>query len=228
MNKVESIARFLITWIVTILVPLALFLSSGRILFTPLYIRYQYSRPTFPADPYGFTTADRLKWGQISLDYLFNDAGIDFLGGQRLADGSPLYTERELSHMDDVKQVIQAALRIWEASLGILIGLGLAAWGAKWQNSYLRGLGRGGWLTLGLIVFILINVFISFDTLFTVFHQIFFASNSWIFLYSDTLIRLFPIPLWQNGFIMVGLITFLGGALLAWAFGWRNRLVEEN
>ena len=222
MKTFEPVARTAITWIVTILVPLALLLSGVRLLMTPLYLRYEYNRPGFPADIYGFTTADRLVWGQVSLNYLLNDSGIDYLGSQRLPDGTPLYTERELSHMDDVKRLVQAALRVWEASVGILIGLGLAAWGAKWQNSYLRGLGRGGWLTLGLIVFILVNVIISFDALFTAFHRIFFKGDTWIFLYSDTLIRLFPIPLWQDAFILTGVISLVGGSLLAWFFGWRK------
>lgn len=220
MKNAEPVARQVITWVVTILVPFALLLSGIRLLLTPLYLKVEYNRANFPADPYGFTTADRLKWGQVSLDYLLNDSGIDFLSTQTLPDGSPLYNTRELSHMDDVKRLVQLALKVWQASLGLLIGFGLMAWGAKWQGAFTRGLGRGGWLTIGLIIIILINVFISFDALFTAFHRVFFEGSTWIFLYSDTLIRLFPIPFWQDAFILTGVIALVISAVLAFLFAW--------
>ncbi len=44
-------------------------------------------------------------------NYLLNDAGIDYLGDLTFEDGSPLYRAKELQHMEDVKIVMQAALR---------------------------------------------------------------------------------------------------------------------
>jgi len=41
----------------------------------PFFLDYEYNLPNFPADPFGFTTPDRLYWGQISLNYLVNDQG---------------------------------------------------------------------------------------------------------------------------------------------------------
>lgn len=218
MKNFEPVARFVITWVVTLLIPFALILTGIRLLLTPVFLQYEYNRPGFPADTYGFSTADRLTLGQISLNYLLNDAGIEYLGGQRLPDGTPLYNQRELSHMDDVKRLVQLALKVWQASLGLVIGLGLAAWGARWSDSYKRGLARGGWLTLGLIAFVLVNVFVSFDALFTAFHRIFFTGDTWIFLFTDTLIRLFPIPLWQDTFIITGAFALIGSLLLIFVF----------
>jgi integral membrane protein (TIGR01906 family) len=85
-----------------------------------------------------------------------------------------------------------------------------------------RAFARGGWLTLGIIGAILIAIVVSFDWLFTAFHRIFFTGDTWLFLYSDSLIRLFPLRLWQDGFIAMGIVTallaiifILGGNLLA-------------
>jgi len=36
--------------------------------------------PYFPADEYGFTKEDRLKWAPFALDYLVNSADISYLG----------------------------------------------------------------------------------------------------------------------------------------------------
>src|SRR5215216_4622076 len=142
----------LLSWLVSILVPLALIGLGLRILLTPLFLRVEYNMPYFPPDEYGFTKEDRLKWAPYALDYLVNSADISYLGDLKFDDGSPLYNERELSHMDDVKRVTQGALRVWYGSLAILLSLGAWAWfGGGWQ-AYRLGLMRGGWLMIGLAV----------------------------------------------------------------------------
>jgi integral membrane protein (TIGR01906 family) len=219
MSTGERITRTAITWIVTVLVPMALMLSSIRLIINQTYLQVEYHMPNFPADPYGLTLQDRLKWAPYAVDYLVNDAGINYLGDLKFPDGTPMYNERELSHMVDVKKLVQLSFKVWDVSLGLLVGLGLAAWGAKWSLEYRRGLSYGGWLTVGILVLILAGVFINFDELFTEFHRLFFTGNSWLFYFSDTLIRLFPMRFWQDAFILFGVICMAGGGLLGYFFG---------
>ncbi len=90
--------------LVTIAIPFFLLMTSIRILLIPyLYLDFEYHTPGFPPDTYGFTLQERLKWSKISMDYLLNDQDISWLANQKLPDGSPLYIDRELSHMRDVK-----------------------------------------------------------------------------------------------------------------------------
>src|SRR5262245_58814514 len=89
--------------VVVAVMPFALILINARALMTPAYLNWEYNRPDFPPDEFGFSTADRLKYAPLALDYLFNDQGIEFLGQQKQGDGTPVYNERELSHMSDVK-----------------------------------------------------------------------------------------------------------------------------
>ncbi len=189
-------------------------MTAIRLLFTPLYMQLEYRAPGFPPDAYGFDLEDRLHWSRISLEYLLNNAGIEYLAAQPLPDGSPLYNERELSHMVDVKVLVQQMITAWWILLAVLAGLGLWAWLGRWMPTYLKGLGSGGRLTIGLIVLILVSVAISFRGLFTAFHRLFFTGDTWLFLYSDTLIRLFPLRFWQDGFIAMGVFTLLGAGLL--------------
>jgi len=183
--------------------------------------------PYFPPDPYGFTKADRLKWAPYALNYLTNNADISYLADLKFEDGKPLYNERELSHMDDVKRVTQGALRVWYASVALLALLGIWAWlgrfasAPQWAEAYRLGLMRGGWLmvilaiTVGLIA--LIGILVSpdlFFSFFTGFHHLFFEGDSWLFLFSDTLIRLFPIRFWQDAFLWVAIIALGGGIAL--------------
>ena len=51
----------------------------------------------------------------------------------------------------------------------------------------------------------------------SIFHELFFSGGSWLFLYSDTLIRLFPLPFWQDAFLFAGVLDVLGGLVLALA-----------
>jgi integral membrane protein (TIGR01906 family) len=208
-------------WLVALLIPLALIGLALRVLLTPVFYKVEYSMPYFPPDSYGFTQADRLNWAPYAVNYLINDAEISYLGDLKFEDGTPLYNERELSHMHDVKGVTQSALQIWYGILVILLGLGTWAWFGNWWDSYRLGLMRGGWLMVGLAVVIGLiavigivinpNVFYSF---FTAFHTLFFKGDSWLFLYSDTLIRLFPIRFWQDAFLWAAVIALGGGVAL--------------
>lgn len=212
----------LLSWLVAILVPLALIGLGLRVLLMPLFLQIEYNMPYFPPDMYGFTKEDRLKWAPFALEYLVNDADISYLGDLKFEDGSPLYNERELSHMEDVKRVTKGALNVWYATLILLAGLGLWLRFAGLGQVYRQGLMRGGWLmiwlaaAIGAIVVIGIvinpNVFWNF---FVGFHRLFFEGDSWLFLYSDTLIRLFPLRFWQDAFLLAAVIALGGGLALA-------------
>ena len=211
----------ILSWLIALLVPVALIGIGLRILLMPIFLKIEYNMPYFPPDEYGFTKEDRLKWAPYALDYLVNRADISYLGDLKFDDGTPLYNERELSHMDDVKRVTQGALRVWYLSLAVLALLGVSAWFGGWWQAYRLGLTRGGWLMVGLavtiglivVVGILINpdIFFSF---FAAFHGLFFEGDSWLFLYSDTLIRLFPIRFWQDAILLAAVIALGGGVAL--------------
>src|SRR5512134_1418389 len=119
--------------LVALLVPIALIGLGLRLLLSPLFLQVEYNMPYFPPDPFGFTKEDRLKWAPYALDYLTNNEDISYLSDLKFADGTPLYNERALTHMDDVKLVTQGALRAWYASLVLLAVLGLwARFGGWW------------------------------------------------------------------------------------------------
>jgi len=212
----------ILSWFVAILIPLALIGLSIRILLTPVFLNIEYNMPYFPPDDYGFTKADRLKWAPYALDYLVNNADISYLGDLKFDDGSSIYGERELSHMSDVKRVTKSALNIWYISLALLLMLGIWSWRWDWMQTYRQGLTRGGWLMVGLsvVVGLIVIVGIAIDpnvfwNFFAGFHSLFFTGDSWLFSYSDTLIRLFPIRFWQDAFLFAAIIALGSGVGLA-------------
>ena len=211
----------ILSYLVTILIPIALIGIGLRALLTPLFLQVEYNMPYFPPDDFGFTKADRLKWAPYALNYLTNSADISYLGDLKFDDGKPLYNERELSHMMDVKRVTQGALKVWYGSLALLALLGIWAWFGDWWSAYRLGLMRGGWLMviLAVIVALIAVIGISIDpnlffSFFTGFHHLFFEGDSWLFLFSDTLIRLFPIRFWQDAFLWAAVLALGGGIAL--------------
>ncbi len=227
--------RQVLSWIVTLLVPIVLVLAAVRILMTPVFLIVEYSTPGFPVDRYGFTKEERLYWSGIALDYLHNSEDISFLGDLRFPEGesappptcqfmddcTKLYNDRELGHMEDVKNVVKATLWVLYISLAVLILLGVWAWRGDWWMDFLRGLARGGWLTVILIASILLFVVAAFGIIFVAFHNVFFDPGTWTFLFSDTLIRLFPERFWRDTFLAVGLLS--GGAGVALGYFLRDK-----
>jgi len=214
--------NMILSWLVTIIIPMALLGLAIRVLLLPVFFQLEYNMPYFPPDEYGFTKEDRLKWAPYAVNYLINSADISYLGDLKFEDGSPLYNERELSHMQDVKNVTQGALRLWYLSLALLAVLGIWAWFGWWWQYYLLGLQRGGWLMVGLAILIgtivLVGIAVNpnvFDEFFVLFHSLFFQGNSWLFYFSDTLIRLFPIRFWEDAFLLAAVIALGGGLALA-------------
>lgn len=207
-----------------LIIPVFILTSAVRILFNPALLPIVYSIPDFPADPYGFSQADRLKWSAISLDFLLNNQDLSYFDPYKLPDGTPLYNQRELSHMWDVKTLLQRTIEVW-AILGIVILLGgVVAWQLKKLRSYFALLSRGGWATVIIIFVILVGVALSFNWLFTEFHRIFFIGDTWLFYYSDTFIRLFPMEFWQIAFIAGGILAILLGLLA----GFGARAISKN
>lgn len=222
----KIITKFLSLFI-TISLPFVLIMFSIRVLFTPLFLVAEYNMPGFPSDRFGFSQEERLDWGTKSIQYFFNNSGPEYMQNLRFEDGTSIYNDREVSHMLDVKILLQQALRLFYIFL-ILYFLIIIWAKIKHQLHLVWGAAsNGGWLTLGLIGLILAGVVISFDALFTAFHKLFFTGDTWLFYYSDTLIRLFPMRLWQDAFIFMGIIT-IAFALFFAIYGNKKKFKQIN
>ena len=237
MNSSTKRVQPVFGWLVSILVPVVLVLSTVRLVLNPWFLEFEYHSPGFPADSYGFSLEDRLYWSRFAVDYLINDASISYLADLRFPEGqvtpapsclymedcTKLYNDRELQHMIDVKNVVQAAMLVWLAAIMIALALALWVWRGGWWLEFRLAIARGGWLTTVLMIFILLLALLAFNFIFVLFHEIFFTQGSWTFLYTDTLIRLFPERFWSDTFLMVGGIPSLVGIALGYLLRCKNK-----
>ena len=211
----------LAAWIVTLGVPLLLILGSVRLAMTPQFLSFEYHRPDMYEDPYGFTLEDRLRWGPLGIEYLVTDADISLLGDLRFENGNPMFSERELEHMVDVKAVTRAAFFVLAAALIVVPLCAIYLWRTERRGQLMEALLRGAIFTLGGVVAIIFGAVVAWDMFFSLFHRLFFADGTWVFYTSDTLIRLYPEKFWFDTALIIGIVV-IGGALAIAGLAWRS------
>jgi integral membrane protein (TIGR01906 family) len=186
---------------------------------SPSYPEFEY--PRIGPDPFGLTQEERLELAQANLDYLRRPepAGevIFLLEDLRLpGTDEPLYKQREIGHMLDVKNLVDTfKTLIWIVGIIGLGGLIILLVRPETRVEGFRALFHGGLLTTGILLLMLVLILLSWNLVFTQFHEILFPPDTWTFNYSDSLIRLFPERFWFDfGLIWTGAI-FIEGIVLA-------------
>jgi integral membrane protein (TIGR01906 family) len=205
--------RFIQT-VLVILLPFLVLLTWVRIMLFPVFVQVEYQRPGFPPDEFGFTTRERIHWAEVSAGYLLSAEGPDYFSQFTLPGGSPLYNEREVKHMVDVHDLLQKGMLLLEIIAGVyLLGCAFLFW--KDRTALWKTLSTAGKASLALLLTVLVIVALAWNWAFVAFHEVFFTGGTWMFPYSDTLIRLFPETFWQDGFA-TAVIGMLATCLLIW------------
>jgi len=194
--------------------PLLIILTAIRVALLPVFVTIEYQMPSFPPDPYGFTTADRLEWSKYSIDYLLGKISDEEISSQSLEDGSALFNKREMKHMQDVRDLTQIVLVVWRCLIILLIAVLIMSLQLNDLDTMGFAYRRGVVTTFLIIAIILVFVALNFNLIFTKFHEVFFEGGTWLFYMSDNLIRLFPLQFWRDIFIFIGITSVLFGAAI--------------
>ena len=134
-----------------------------------------------------------------------------------------LFNSREVQHMADVKRLIWGVYGVQWASFLYLLAW-LACGVVLWRRALLRRVAMlalwGCSVTVGLVLAVGITAWVSFDSLFVVFHRLSFSNALWQLDPSrDYLIRIFPEGFWSDATFFVGLASVAMALTLALTAG---------
>ncbi len=211
MNR--ALIRF-IQFIVALVTPIFLLLTAGHLFINDWYLQYEYGKPDFPRDPFGFTQQQRLELATVSIRFLQSrepaEQAVRLLAAQRLpGTAQPLFGPDELSHMVDVKRFTDVLWRVqYAAGLIALGGLALLLANPRTRYAGYRGIFWAGAATAGFLVCLALFVLLSWRMFFVVFHELFFPPGTWTFNYDTSLIRLYPDRFWFDAGTLITLGTF--------------------
>ena len=205
--------------------PILLIATNLRIATSHWYVRWEYGKATFPPDSYGLSASQRTYLAEVCVDYLATNADISLLANLRLPGGEPAFNERELRHMEDV-QLVFARMVAAGIVAGVFLVGGLLVLS---RHEHTRRLApavllRGSLATLGLLVGTGVFMLVDWWEFFTAFHLVFFEGDTWLFYFSDTLIRLFPTRFWTDvATLIVALLVAEAVGVGCWGWIWRKR-----
>ena len=211
--------RWVATTLFVVALPLFLVLTNVRIaaLWPPVH-EYSFARYDGAATT-GVERAELDRAAREIIDYFGNDE--ELLDIEVTVDGeqAPLFSEREVLHMRDVKWLMQATFRVHEIAFAVLVLYVTVALVRRRGQAVAQvaGLLRvAGVLTVVLLGVAAAAVLVGFDDLFRQFHVISFANDLWkLSPARDHLIQMYPRGFWFDVTLAVGLVSALEGALLA-------------
>jgi integral membrane protein (TIGR01906 family) len=207
--------------LIILLIPIFIISGATRLLATDPYLAFEYSKTSFPPDSFGFTNQQRFILASTNIHYVRAHLPNDELSKQFL-NGVPVYTSREVSHMADVQAVFQVIFKIWWGALLVILLSGFVLWRNGERIAFVSAIQSGGLLASGMILIIALLAVFAWQFWFNTFHMIFFKPGSWLFLYSDALIRLFPVKFWFDATLTISGLSLAGGSLLV-LIGWQGK-----
>ena len=222
-----NILTKLLKMMLVLAIPILVILGSARLLATDAYLAFEYGKASFPPDLYGFTSQQRFELASANVHYVRAHLADDALATQKM-DGTLVYNPREVSHMTDVQSLFKAILRVWQVAFVLLLVSGFFLWETGEHKLLASAIQSGGLLASAIILAIALLAIFAWQSWFNIFHRFFFQPGSWIFSYSDTLIRLFPVKFWFDATLTISVLNILGGISLA-LIGrqWRGSLQES-
>lgn len=124
-----------------------------------------------------------------------------------------LISKDELTHLGDVRHLIQITLTIFYVLLA-LAACALMFLIYKHRILALKSIYYGGISTAATVVIALLILTVAFDQAFFIFHKILFRNDLWLLPAESTLIRLFPQEFFIDFAKKLGLNTVLMSLLL--------------
>ena len=134
-----------------------------------------------------------------------------------------LFNQKEVVHMHDVKKLVRGVYWVGVGSAVFIVGF-IAVGFYLHRREFLRTLARlgllGAGVTVGLTLLVGLMSLVSFDFLFTLFHELSFANDFWqLDPRRDFLVMMFPSGFWFDAAMLVVGLVVLQAAIVAGSVG---------
>lgn len=214
-STLQAISRL----IVTVALPIVLLATPLYFFVTPGFVRHEYGLGGFPPSQ-RFDQAERLRLSDTIIHYLRGRASVEDMATMRTEGGETAMRPEEVDHIVDVKGVMDGFFVAHAVSTVALIAALVVLWRGGSRAAVGLALQRGLWVIGGLILLILLASFVDFDTFFTRFHKVFFREGTWTFWIDDTLIQLYPLPLWMHAVWKIGAMVLIEASIVLGISRW--------
>ncbi len=210
----------LVSFVAALLVPVATFLSVVHQMATDRQL-YLWGYETFNVSASTGMSRAQLEEATDQLLTFFEGGPPVSLKVLKGGQPAPLYNDKEMRHLDDVRNLMGWA---WSVQLVSLVALIVATAGALvvGRRAGLRWLAKvalgGGLMTVASVVVLGLLALSDFQAFWTQFHILSFSNDLWLLdPRTDYLIRMFPPPFWFQVVMLAGLRSVLVGTALALA-----------
>ncbi len=207
------IARRLATILFIVMLPVLLVTSNIRYLLGDVAF-YKYGFREYDAEQVTEVPLYELDRAAAEMvSYFENDANeLRIVVSERDREVA-LFNQQEVTHMRDVKALVQLMFRLNEVALAYVM-LYVAAVILWAREKPLRSLAFESLMGIGVGIAVLVGVGVfaltGFDAFWTKFHEIAFSNDLWLLdPDTDRLIQMFPEPFWQQAVYLLGAMTLV-------------------
>lgn len=236
-EKGRGIGVRIIAAVAMLLVIVSMLISSFQLVIygDPEYGFYEreYEKYTV-TEALGMEIEDVMQVTEYMMDYLIGEE--DELVAVTTVEGQEqdFFNEQDRLHMADVRNLFLGGLKLRTVCLvaAVVLILILIAAKADWKYLISRAYSVAVGVFLGIIALLAIAFSIDFTRCFTIFHQIFFTNDLWLFdPDTDYMIRMLPEGFFSDMAVRIGL-TFVLLLVVLWCVlrVWRriSRVNEVN
>jgi len=215
-----KILKFIVFWLLICCIPLLIITSNLRWGINEIKV-YEYS-----VDKYEISYVTGIEKPELMnvyhhlIDFYNSEMGSAQALVEKEGEIIPIFNEKELIHLADVKKLIQLDYCIQITALVVLFVCCLVLYIGLKRNWHIlaKGFLWGSVFTLGVMIFLALWALFGFEQLFILFHRASFTNEFWILdPTKDYLLMLFPGGFFYDialfGFVAIIIESILLGSL---------------
>ena len=217
-------AAFILAFLVFLIASNVRLAFNSSALYEFGFDRHNVARTTGLTEPQLSEVATQIR------DYFNSDEELLDVRVTVEGDAMPLFDEREIIHMRDVKELLHTVYRVQEGAFLFLFTFCMAGFlimGNEFAARIRMLFLRGTFFIYGAIGVIGLVSLVGFNLLFRWFHEISFNNDFWLLdPRTSFLVRLFPQGFWLESTLLIGVVTLAesGGIVaLMGLIGWWQR-----